>query len=64
MTFAVDLGKLGAAPPHEEVRLCANLLLVSLTDFADVLGTRFLRTREESPDLMASYADDHRHGPN
>jgi len=63
MSFAVDLGKLGAASPHAEVRLCANLLLISVADFADVLGARFLRTREESPDFLASYADDHRHGP-
>lgn len=63
MGFAVDLGSVAAASPRSEVRLAGNLLLISLADFADMLAVRFLRTREESPDLMASYAADHRHGP-
>lgn len=63
LSFAVDLGRLAAASPRPEVRLCGDLLLISLDDFADMLAARFLRTHEESPDLMASYAADHRHGP-
>jgi hypothetical protein len=63
MSFAVDLGRLAAASPLPDVRLCGDLLLTSLDDFTDMLAARFLRIREESPDLMASYAEDHRHGP-
>ena len=63
MSFAVDLGRLAAASPRPEIRLCGDLLLISLDDFAEMLAARFLRTREESPDPMASYAEDHRHGP-
>ena len=63
MSFAVDLASVAAASPRPEVRLCGNLLLISLADFADMLAARFLRTHQKSPDLMASYAEDHRHGP-
>jgi len=61
--FAVDLGNVAAASPHPDVRLCGNILLNSLADFSDMLAARFLRTHEPSPDLMSSYARDHRHGP-
>ena len=63
MSFAVDLGSLAAESPRPEVRLFGDLLLISLADFADMLAARFLRTHEASPDLMASYAADHRHEP-
>ena len=61
--FAVDLGNTAAASSRPGIRLSGNLLLNSLGDFADMLAARFVRTDGASADLMASYADDHRHGP-
>jgi hypothetical protein len=63
MSFAVDLGRQAAASSRQDVRLCGDLLLIALDDFAEMLASRFLRPREESSDAMASYAADHRHGP-
>ena len=61
--FAVDLGNTAAASSRPGIRLAGHLLLSSLGDFADMLAARFVRTDGESVDLMASYANDHRHGP-
>jgi hypothetical protein len=61
--FAVDLGHMTAASSDPGIRLCGNLLLGSLGDFADMLAARFLGAQEAATDLMASYANDHRHGP-
>jgi len=61
--FAVDLGNTAAASSRPGIRLSGNLLLSSLGDFADMLGARFLGSHQASTDLMASYANDHRHGP-
>jgi hypothetical protein len=61
MSFAVDLGRLSAESPRPEVRLSGRLLLLSTADFAEMLAARFLPTSEESQDVMASYAQDHRH---
>jgi len=61
--FAVELGNTTAASSRPGIRLCGNLLLSSLGDFADMLAARFLGAHQESADLMASYANDHRHEP-
>ncbi len=59
LTYAVELGHMGATSQAVDVRLAATLLNLSLEEFAKVLRDRFRHPGHNVSDVLAAYAADH-----
>jgi len=58
---AQELGTAATQSPHADVQLAGRVLLISVADLLAVVGARFLRAPQASPDPMDAYFRDHRH---
>lgn len=59
LTYAVELGRIGAKAQAADVRLAATLVNFALEEFARVLRDRFRHPGHSLPDVLAAYAADH-----
>lgn len=59
LTYAVELGRMGATVQSGDVRIAAALLNCALEEFATVLRDRFRHAGHSVPDVLAAYAADH-----
>ena len=62
LAVACDLCAAGRAAPRKDVRIAAVLLGAAIDDFARVLDDQFLRVGGSTADVLAAYAQAHRHG--
>ena len=63
LPYAAELARIGATSSRPDMRLAANLLNRALEDFAGVLKDRFQHSGLTMSEVLAAYANDHRHPP-
>ncbi len=61
LTYAAELGRVGASGQVGDLRLAANLLNRALEDFAELLCTQYGNTGQTVPETLAAYAADQGH---